>query len=396
VAIPEKSGFLIPLTETDKAKGIRFGFESRGRILWAGEIKPFSVKNRQKKGFTHKTKSTLVLHVGPHKTGSTAIQDYLYHSRAELAEAHFWYPPHALFGTQHALLPVSLLEGEHPHIGREYRHSDCQNLLKIILSDLPKKQVTILSTEVVWELLGGFPDKACILFQYLDELFDVHVFLVDRNQADRDWSGLKHISRDGFPVDVTDHLSESANSNETCLRWLEATGFPVERVTYDSKDTVVPFLEKLLTMTRFTGDPAIATDRVKKLIEVRGKRPLQECRSNEAPELPQAASFTLEFAKRLSRVPENLRPPRSGIAEFLWRTLSDRRFPTLVEELPPEKQLRTRVFTSDVGSRILLSEEEQRCWERSLNEDWLREVAAATGCSELVKRFHADPSRSPE
>jgi hypothetical protein len=385
--VPEKSGFSIPLPEGVFATGVRIGFESRGRILWAAELHPYEVKTRTR-GVNRKIKPALVLHVGPHKTGSTAVQDFFFHHRAELAEFGFWYPAHALFGSQHALLPVSLLDVEHPYVDRELLHGDFHDLLASIIADLPRHHVTILSTEVIWELLTHHPDKASKLFRCLNQIFDVHIFFVDRNHFDRDWSNLKHAARDGFPIDVTQAKIGDPASFEICLRWLEATEFPIQRVAFDAEDAVIPFLETLgASMARFTPDPKETVKRVNNLIEARRNSPPQECRVNEAPKLAAVAAFTFKFSERLSRIPEDLRPPRKSIAEFLRRFLEDSRVSALLKGLPPERELQSRLLGNDTASRTLLSEEETRHWESALDQSWVRELCAEAGCGDLTDRL---------
>jgi len=64
---------------------------------------------------------SFLIHVGPHKTGTTSIQEALHQGRAKLATRGIWYPPsiaQAHFPHQHADLAFLLDEGYYEAVGK--------------------------------------------------------------------------------------------------------------------------------------------------------------------------------------------------------------------------------------------------------------------------------------
>ena len=97
------------------------------------------------------SKTPLFLHVGPHKTGTTAIQLFCERNRNELAKAGFWYPKAGLASGQHMVLPGCYIS-HHPHIPESLLGGSPEKIVADIAAEVPRGLTPVMSSEVYWEL----------------------------------------------------------------------------------------------------------------------------------------------------------------------------------------------------------------------------------------------------
>jgi hypothetical protein len=143
----------------------------------------------------------LLLHVGLHKTGTTTVQNFLYENRNELLQHGILYPDVAMWGSQHALIPIS----KWPH--QEHQHPFLKNLSKdqfnldYHLGKLKKSlekyepSLTIMSSEL-WSEISCMNYSFSELISHINPLFSkITIFVSKRNLKSLALSALKHSIR---------------------------------------------------------------------------------------------------------------------------------------------------------------------------------------------------------
>lgn len=187
----------------------------------------------------------LVVHIGGHKTGTTAIQDAALHGVAELAASGVFYPAHRPYFryAQHSRLADVM------KAGRLYQ---VERFLVAAAREARSLRATtvFLSGEELWTLsprsVGRFRDLAEQQFQ------SIRIVCVVRNERDRILSNFKHFLRH----DPARSLTRFARDNKRILRpapeiWGGVFGERVLVLPYEEMaETLVPdFFQNALGCT---------------------------------------------------------------------------------------------------------------------------------------------------
>lgn len=187
----------------------------------------------------------LVVHIGGHKTGTTAIQDAALHGRAELAASGVFYPAHRPYFryAQHSRLADVMKAGRLPQV---------QRFLVAAAREARSLRATtvFLSGEELWTLsprsVSRFRDLAEQQFQ------SIRIVCVVRNDFDRILSNFKHFLRH----DPARSLARFARDNKRILRpapeiWGGVFGERVLVLPYEEMaETLVPdFFQNALGCT---------------------------------------------------------------------------------------------------------------------------------------------------
>lgn len=143
----------------------------------------------------------IILHIGTHKTGTTAIQRFLERNRRALREAGIWYPHEAELLTggeqrpHHLDLARSLDVTRH---AKRYSPEQIAQITRAICSGAQQHQTTIISAEAFWRIGFGHPDP-------------------DGHNREHLWSikklNIQHIRQlfDGADVEISACLRDHAN-----------------------------------------------------------------------------------------------------------------------------------------------------------------------------------------
>tara|TARA_R110002110_G_scaffold3754_1_gene19523 strand:- start:51050 stop:52003 length:954 start_codon:yes stop_codon:yes gene_type:complete len=116
--------------------------------------------------------TTLYLHIGTHKTGSTATQNYLYQHRDELISRGILYPSAGLEGTAHHRLCWACGQGDHT-ADPGLVISACQS----IAAEAEQAEADVILSSEEFEYLQDLEH-----LEVLQEYFDVKVVLYVRKQ----------------------------------------------------------------------------------------------------------------------------------------------------------------------------------------------------------------------
>jgi len=323
------------------------------------------------------SKTPLFLHVGPHKTGTTAIQLFCERNRNELAKAGFWYPKAGLASGQHMVLPGCYIS-HHPHIPESLLGGSPEKIVADIAAEVPRGLTPVMSSEVYWELFCNQPDAFESVLEVLGRRYHVHVVVVERPVVERVWSAIKFKSRLGFAFDpVADFVALQGVYTHAQER-LAKIDCPVIRVPYDEADCISPFLRSLSSqlVLRQTVQPRI----LDALVE-RCRAASSRLRENVAPSEPWLVAFTLEFSRRLLMAGESSGTYRSHIAAFLRDVMSIGNGLESIRLLPDEDGVFQRVVGASTFSAGLLTPVEVRAWESICGHPSIHKVAMRTGCA---------------
>lgn len=173
----------------------------------------------------------LLIHVGLHKTGTTSVQDSLYRSRECLLREGILYPTTGLFGSQHALIPGSLIP-KHFFLDRVERtlctSSYIQDLSKEVEETDPS--LVVLSSEVFSEI--SYDREAClgIINELRQGFTSCSLLLTTRNAQDLALSALKHSARERIEPWIRDPLGSyirAYHSIKSIQNFWETSGYPI-------------------------------------------------------------------------------------------------------------------------------------------------------------------------
>lgn len=327
----------------------------------------------------------LLLHVGPHKTGSTAIQDHCSANRDWLACAGLWYPRSGTWFSQHAAIPGSLM-ASHPFLPASFLAQPTEPLVDDLLRELPRGQVALLSSEVFWELLMFLPDEASRLFRMLSERFRMTVLVVDRRPEARAWSSVKHAARAGLAIDAARWFSDDIRTGNAAWLRLRGMGCDVASLTYPDGDVVRAFLSRLPLLLEPADGAARCRRRIGRIVTERRERGGGSSRENAAPTHPRAAAFSLEFSRRLVGHLDGSAGACPSIARFMSDALVDPRNASSWDELPDERELVARIVSAEGRSGSLLTPSEQCAWEVAATQSWVAELAERNGCLHRLRQ----------
>lgn len=323
------------------------------------------------------SKTPLFLHVGPHKTGTTAIQLFCERNRNQLAKEGFWYPKAGLASGQHMVLPGCYIS-HHPHIPESLLGGSPEKIVADIAAEVPRGLTPVMSSEVFWELFCNQPDAFESVLEVLGRRYHVHVVVVERPIVERVWSAMKFKSRLGFAFDpVVDFVALQGVYTHAQER-LAKIDCPVIRVPYDEADCISPFLRSLSSqlVPRQTVQPRM----LDALVE-RCRATSSRLRENVAPSEPWFVAVTLEFSRRLLMAGESSGKCRSRIAAFLRDVMSIGNRLEPIRLLPDEDAVFHRVVEASNTRSGLLTPVEVRLWEAICGHPIIQNLAMRTGCA---------------
>jgi len=326
-------------------------------------------------------KPHLVLHVGPHKTGSTAIQEFCVGHRAELADAGYWYPFESRWDIQHAALPAAYLQ-EHPFIPSELLDRDPAEVIDRIRAEIPPGFRLILSSEVFWELLMEQPESFRSMLTSLQRLYEVTVVFFERPEIEQVWSSIKHLSRSGFAEDAAVKFTYLLEENRTAFRHFHEMRCPKVAIPFggDSVSRFVSALARITTTDRLRGRLSRSPE-FRKLADVIA-RPRN--RVNAAIEHPKAVAFTFEFAHRLQRAPVTLTESRHFLEWFMWKVLQVAQPLPQWKMLPEENVMLERTIAANGQPGSLLTKEEAAAWRDLCAHETVTRFAEKGRCVETL------------
>jgi len=189
----------------------------------------------------------LILHVGLHKTGTTALQYFFHKNRDELLKHNIFYPNVGICGYQHSLFPASVWDHEkNPNpilkkITKEKLNFDYNlDLLKRDL-DKHKPSLTIMSSEVWSEILFIEKGPLYLINNKIAPLFDsVKILISIRNFEDLSLSAIKHMERDKFRIkdysehDIISRYYRSLDRRKIHFNYWLQSGLPVIVKNYEN------------------------------------------------------------------------------------------------------------------------------------------------------------------
>lgn len=325
-------------------------------------------------------KPPLVLHIGPHKTGTTAIQQFCTRNRKQLAKAGFWYPQVGLASGQHMMLPGCYLS-QHHCIPEPLLGGCPDEMVATIAADAPRGLTPLISSEVFWELLCVQPESFTAAVSLLDRYFQVQIVVVDRSVRDRLWSAVKFNARLGFACDVVADFKNALDADRDAWQRLMEMGRPVTCIPYEDADCIAPFLKAL--SSQFLSRKPNRLRKVESLIE-RCHAASSTQRVNAAPSEPWFVAFTMEFAQRLLAA----RGPRTSdrrITSFLHEAMVIGNELEGVRRLPDEDAIFRRVFESSGGQTSILNPAEVQAWESICKHPAVQLAAMRAGCIDELR-----------
>jgi hypothetical protein len=304
-------------------------------------------------------KPHLVLHIGPHKTGSTAIQEFCNTHRGDLAEAGYWYPFAARWDVHHAGLPAAYMS-EHAFVPAELVGQDPEAVIESLHAEAPPGFRVILSSEIFWELLMNDHAAFRAMLAMLRRFYKVTVVYFDRPEGDQAWSAVKHLTRSGFAEDAAEKYAFLIAENRTAIKRLKAIPVPRIAIPYggDSVADFVCLLARLTALDRLRNRRG-RSQAFLKLADVVGQ---SRKRVNSALEHPQAVAFTFEFARRLASAPPGTAEARRYLEWFLWKVLQMAEPLEQWSALPSERIMRERTERANGRPGSLLTAEESLAW----------------------------------
>lgn len=196
-----------------------------------------------------RTRTPLVLHLGPHKTGSTAIQGFMDAQRQALAEGGVVYPVTGRVRQQHLGLADAFL--------RSHEDSPAGDPLASLIRGLAEEagdSAVFASSERFWRLALNEPEAFRRGIGRLADAFDLTLLYVRRDPFEQRWSAIRHRLRDGWIFNSFAHLHASVATyyprGEALLRSLGVRLMPVG---YDAQDQVGALLAAVQSLPGFRG-----------------------------------------------------------------------------------------------------------------------------------------------
>jgi hypothetical protein len=322
-------------------------------------------------------KPSLLLHIGPHKTGTTAIQLFCERNRNELAKAGFWYPKAGLASGQHMVLPGCYIS-HHPHIPASLLGGSPEKIVADIAAEVPRGLTPVMSSEVYWELLCNQPDAFESVLELLRRRYDVHIVMVERPVVERVWSAIKFKSRLGFAFDPIAEFGVLQGVACRALERLERTDCSVIRVPYDDADCISPFLR---SVSSHLAQRQPARPRILGALIERCRAASSKLRENVSPSEPWFVAVTLEFSRRLMAAKESSGKYHSRIAAFWRDVMAIGNGLESIRLLPDEDAVFHRVVEASNTRAGLLTPVEVRVWEAICGHPTIQKLAIRTGCA---------------
>jgi hypothetical protein len=334
-------------------------------------------------------KPPLLLHIGPHKTGTTAIQLFCERNRKLLAKAGFWYPKVGAASGQHMILPGCYL-GQHPHIPESLLGGCPEDIVAAIATEVPRGLTPLMSSEVYWELLCNQPDAFESALKVLASRYHVHIVMIERPAVERVWSAIKFKSRLGFAFEPAEECARLQGVNGRALERLMNVGYSVIRVPYDDADCISPFLRSL--SSPLVQRQSVRPRELDALIE-RCRVASPKLRENVAPSEPWFVALTLELSRRFLAAQESSRLDRGRIAAFLREVNAIGGRLESIHLLPDEETVFRRVVEASGSRSVLRTPMEVQAWESIFGHPSVHQVALRTGCADALKAVCRPGSR---
>jgi hypothetical protein len=331
-------------------------------------------------------KPSLVLHIGPHKTGTTAIQRFCDRNRDRLAKAGFWYPRSGSASAQHMLLPACHISS-HRCIPAALLGGCPEEIVGSIAAEVPRGLTPLMSSEVFWELLCELPEAFDSVLALLSRYFHVHFITVERPVRERVWSAIKFNSRLGFASDQAADFKASMDADRHARERLAAIGYPVITVPYDDADCISPFLQALSSQR--ISRQTVRLSKLDALIEA-CRAASATLRENVAPSDPWFVAFTMEFAQRLLAVKEAGRHD-NRIEAFLREVMAIGNQLDAIRLLPDEQTVLNRVVDAKGSRPCLLTPMEVQAWEAIWNHPAVQLAAMHSGCVDELRAVSQSP-----
>lgn len=179
----------------------------------------------------------LLIHVGLHKTGTTSVQNQLHHNRECLLGEGILYPASGLFGSQHALIPGSIIP-KHFFLDQIPRSLCTTDYLEALSQEVERASphLVILSSEVFSEI--AYNRVACLgMLNELQRGFrSCSLLLTTRKAQELALSALKHSAREKIEPWIQDPLGsyiKAFNSVRSLQTFWETAGFPIHLKSID-------------------------------------------------------------------------------------------------------------------------------------------------------------------
>lgn len=180
----------------------------------------------------------ILIHVGLHKTGTTSVQNQLHRNRECLLSQGVLYPTSGLFGSQHALIPGSIIP-HHFFLDRVSRSLCTSDYLDALSEEVEraKPRLVILSSEVFSEITHN--RVACLgIINELQKGFDsCSLLLTVRNEQELALSALKHSVRERIEPWIQDPLGsyiKAFNSIRSLKTFWETSGYSIHTRSIDT------------------------------------------------------------------------------------------------------------------------------------------------------------------
>jgi hypothetical protein len=328
-------------------------------------------------------KPHLVLHIGPHKTGSTAIQEFCSTHRGDLAEAGYWYPFAARWDIHHAVLPAAYMH-EHAFLPAELVGQDPGALIDSLRADAPPGFRVILSSEIFWELLMNDQAAFHSMLARLRRFYNVTLVYFDRPEGDQAWSAVKHLTRSGFAEDAAEKYAFLIAENRAANKRLQAIRVRRIAIPYGG-DSVTDFVSALAGLTA-TDQLLNRRERSQAFRKLADSLRESRQRVNAALEHPKAVAFTFEFARRLAHDPPASAEARRYLEWFLWKVLQMAEPLGQWSMLPSERVMRDRTVRANGRRGSLLTQQESVAWTELCEHDSVRQFVERGRCGEILDR----------
>jgi hypothetical protein len=322
-------------------------------------------------------KPPLFLHIGPHKTGTTAIQLFCERNRNELAKAGLWYPKTGLASGQHMVLPGCYIS-HHPHIPESLLGGSPEELVADIEAEVPRGLTPVMSSEVFWELLCNQPTAFASVLEVLGRRYDVHIVMVERPAVERIWSAIKFKSRLGFAFDPVAEFRVLQGVACRAQERLEQRDCSLIRVPYDDADCISPFLR---SVSSHLAQRQLARRRILDALIQKCHAASSKLRENVSPSEPWFVAVTLEFSRRLMAAKESSGKCQSRIATFLRDVMALGNGLESMRLLPDEDAVFHRVVKASNTRSGFLTPVEVRVWEAICGHPIIQNLAMRTGCA---------------
>ena len=332
-------------------------------------------------------KAPLVLHVGPHKTGSTSIQVFCERNREQLAEAGFWYPKAGILNSQHLVLPACYL-GSHAIIPKSILGGCPEEIVASIAAEVPEGLTPLLSSEVFWELFCRKADAFQSALAVLGRRYRVIIVFVDRPVTERSWSAIKHLSRLGYAFDPVASFHAGLERQRRSMNRLGNIACPVIRVPYDPADCISPFMECL--SSQLLSRQTVERPQLNALMQQCRDTSLNQ-RENTSPSDRWVVAFAMEFSRRLMVTRGEGSKVEDSLVAFLQQVLAIGNELESTRRLPDEDVVFRRAVKANGSPGGLLMPTEVAAWESICKHPAVKLAAMRTGCVDELGAVRSQP-----